>query len=84
MAQSNFELAELTRKVGSAEAVLAAHRAVLQSREALAAEPGADASDQADVGAKSDRGCLAAQFERKGRPGARGVPSVGVAAGRSR
>ena len=43
LAQSNFELAELTRKVGRAEAALAEHQAVLASREALAAEPGADA-----------------------------------------
>ncbi len=50
LAQSNFELAELTRKVGRAEAALAAHRAVLATREALAAEPGADAGVRVDVG----------------------------------
>jgi len=42
LAQANFELAELTGKVGDKEAALAAHRAVLTAREALAAEPGAD------------------------------------------
>ena len=38
LAQSNFELAELTGKVGDKQAALAAHRAVLAAREALAAE----------------------------------------------
>ena len=47
---SNFELADLTGKVGSPEAALKAHRAVLAAREALAAEPGADAAPTADVG----------------------------------
>jgi serine/threonine protein kinase/tetratricopeptide (TPR) repeat protein len=47
---SNFELAELTGKVGSPEDALKAHRAVLAGREALAAEPGADAAATADVG----------------------------------
>jgi tetratricopeptide (TPR) repeat protein len=50
LAESNYELAELTRKVGRAEAALAAHRAVLAAREALAAEPGANAQTKADVG----------------------------------
>jgi serine/threonine protein kinase/tetratricopeptide (TPR) repeat protein len=50
LAQSNFELAKLTEKIGSKEAALAAHRAVLAAREALAAEPGADAKTKADVG----------------------------------
>jgi eukaryotic-like serine/threonine-protein kinase len=50
LAQSNFELAELTLKVGRAEAALAAHQAVLAAREALAAEPGADTGVKADVG----------------------------------
>jgi eukaryotic-like serine/threonine-protein kinase len=50
LAQSNFELAELTRTVGRPEDALTAHRAVLAAREALAAEPGADAGVKADVG----------------------------------
>ena len=50
LAQSNFELADLTDKVGRKEDALAAHRAVLAAREALAAEPGADAEAKADVG----------------------------------
>ena len=50
LAASNFELAELTGKVGHKEDALAAHRAVLAARESLAAEPGADASAKADVG----------------------------------
>ena len=50
LAQSNFELADLTGKVGRTEDALAAHRAVLAAREALAAEPGAGALAKVDVG----------------------------------
>jgi serine/threonine-protein kinase len=50
LAQSNFELAELTDKVGRKEEALAAHRAVLATREALAAEPRSDAAVKAEVG----------------------------------
>jgi serine/threonine-protein kinase len=46
---SNFELAELTSKVGSKEDALNAHRAVLAGREELAAEPGAQAGATVDV-----------------------------------
>jgi hypothetical protein len=49
-AQSNFELAELTGKLGHNEDALVAHRAVLAAREALAAEPGAGALSKVDVG----------------------------------
>jgi eukaryotic-like serine/threonine-protein kinase len=48
--RSNFELAELTRKVGRIEAALAAHQATLAAREALAAETGATTGIKADVG----------------------------------
>jgi serine/threonine-protein kinase len=50
LAQSNFELAELADTVGRAEEALAAHRAVLAAREALAGEPEADAPAQLDIG----------------------------------
>ncbi len=50
LAQSNFELADLTGKVGRSEDALAAHRAVLAAREALAAEPGAGVVAEVDVG----------------------------------
>ncbi len=50
LAQSNFELADLTSKVGRNEDALAAHRAVLAAREALAAEPGAGVLAKVDVG----------------------------------
>jgi tetratricopeptide (TPR) repeat protein len=50
LAQSNFELAKLTHKIGRTEAALATHRAVLEAREALAAEQGADNGVKADVG----------------------------------
>jgi serine/threonine-protein kinase len=50
LAASNFELADLTARVGRKEEALAAHRAVLATREALAAEPGADSAVNVDVG----------------------------------
>ena len=50
LARSNFELAELTWKVGRNEDALAAHRAVLAAREALAAEPAAGVVARVDVG----------------------------------
>ena len=50
LAQANFEVAELTGKVGRPEDALAAHRQVLAAREALAAEPAADPELKADVG----------------------------------
>src|SRR5208282_5878368 len=40
--QANYEVAELTGKVGKREDALAAHRQVLAAREALAREPGSD------------------------------------------
>ncbi len=81
LAQSNFELAELTRKVGRPEAALAAHRAVLAAREALAAEPGADAGVKADVGRSLTAVAYLLNCDREDRRGAGGVPPVGVAAG---
>ncbi len=50
LAASNFELADLTDKVGRKEEALAAHRAALAARKALAAGPEADALASADVG----------------------------------
>jgi uncharacterized membrane protein YidH (DUF202 family) len=50
LAQANFELSDLTDKVGRKEDALAAHRQVLAAREALAAEPGADVETKVDVG----------------------------------
>ena len=50
LAQSNFELAELTAKVGRNADALAAHRAVLVVRKALAADPTADPGTKVDVG----------------------------------
>src|SRR5262249_47494511 len=47
---ANFELADLTGKVGSKEDALKAHRAVLAAREALAAEAGADFAATVDLG----------------------------------
>ena len=50
LAQANFEVADLTDKVGRKEAALAAHRAVLTRREELAADPAADFEAKVDVG----------------------------------
>ena len=48
--QANYEVADLTGKVGKKEDALAAHRQVLAAREALAAEAQADPEIKADVG----------------------------------
>jgi serine/threonine-protein kinase len=48
--QANFEVAELTGKVGQSAAALAAHRRVLAAREVLAGEAVASAELKADVG----------------------------------
>ena len=50
LATSNFELANLTGAVGRKQDALSSHRAVLATREALAAEPGADNAARAEVG----------------------------------
>ncbi len=49
LAASNFELAELIAKIGRLDEALAAHRAVLAAREALASEPAAEAEVKVDV-----------------------------------
>ena len=50
LSQAQFELADLTEKVGRKEDALAAHRAVLVRREALASDSDADPEARADVG----------------------------------
>jgi eukaryotic-like serine/threonine-protein kinase len=50
LAQANFEVADLTGKVGRSDDALAAHRAVLAVRQALAQEPRADAGMRVEVG----------------------------------
>ena len=49
LARANFELAELTDKVGRKNDALAAHRQVLTARESLAAEPGVEIAAKVDV-----------------------------------
>jgi serine/threonine protein kinase len=49
LAQAEFELAELTAKVGDSKQALDRHREALSLREALAAEPRADAETQAEA-----------------------------------
>ena len=82
LAAANFELADLTDKVGRKEDALAAHRAVLAAREAPAAEPGADADGEGRRRPEPDRGRLSPRKGREERRGAGGLPPVGVAAGR--
>jgi tetratricopeptide (TPR) repeat protein len=48
--QANYEVAELTAKVGAQEDALAVHRHVLAAREALAAETPGDSDIKTDVG----------------------------------
>jgi serine/threonine protein kinase/tetratricopeptide (TPR) repeat protein len=48
--QANYQVAELTAKVGAPEDALAAHRQVLVAREALAAETPGDSDIKTDVG----------------------------------
>jgi serine/threonine-protein kinase len=48
--RANFELAELTRKVGRSQDALAAHRKVLATREVLAAEAEAELESKIEVG----------------------------------
>jgi serine/threonine-protein kinase len=50
LATTNYELAELTGKVGRREDALAAHRSVLAAREALAADPEAGVGATVDIG----------------------------------
>jgi len=50
LAASNFELADLTGRVGNQESALEAHRKVLSMREALAAESAGGAEETVDVG----------------------------------
>ena len=65
--QANFDVAELTDKVGKPEDALAAHRQVLAAREALAAESPADSEIKADVGRSLT--ALAGLLETTGRTG---------------
>ncbi len=65
--QANYEVAELTDKVGKPEDALAAHRQVLAAREALAAESQADPEIKADVGRSLT--AVARLLETTGRTG---------------
>jgi eukaryotic-like serine/threonine-protein kinase len=65
LSRANFELAELTGKVGRKEDALAAHRQVLATREALAAEPGANPEMKIEVGRSLTE--VASLLEAKGR-----------------
>ncbi len=67
LAQSSFELADLTEKVGRKEDALAAHRAVLARREALSAEPAAGPEATVEVGRSLS--AVAALLESTGQLG---------------
>ena len=83
MLQANFELAELTDKVGKPEDALAAHRQVLAEREALAAQTPADPELKTDVGRSLTAvACLLAAY-RTSRGGERDIPQGRDAAGRA-
>ena len=64
MLQANFELAELTYKVGKPADALAAHRQVLAAWESLAAEAPAKPEIKADVGRQPDGRRLLAGHHR--------------------
>ena len=81
LAASNFELADLTDKVGRKEEALAAHRAVLAARKALAAGPEADAAATVDVG-RSLTPSPAARGDGEDRRRRGDVPAGGGSAGR--
>ena len=65
--QANFEVAELTAKVGKPEDALAAHRQVLAAREMLAAGSPADPEITTDVGVSLT--AIAPSLETTGRTG---------------
>ncbi len=67
--QANYEVAELTGKVGKPEDALTAHRQVLAAREALAAEPQADPEIKADVGRSLTAVAGLLQIHRKNQGG---------------
>jgi serine/threonine-protein kinase len=77
---SRYELAELTGWVGRMEDALAAHRAVLAAREALAAEPGADRGDGRRR-PQPRRRRLVPRSDREDGRGGGGLPPGGIAAG---
>ena len=64
--QANFEVAELTGKVGRQEHALEAHRKVLAAREALSLEPGA--GDQVKVDVARSLTAIGLLLESLGKP----------------
>jgi hypothetical protein len=68
LGQANYEVAELTGKVGRNEDALAAHQRVLAYREALAGEAGAEADAGADIGRSLT--AVAGLLESAGKPDA--------------
>jgi tetratricopeptide (TPR) repeat protein len=67
LATSNFELANLISRIGRPEEALAAHRAVLATREVLAAEAGAGAGATTAIGRSLT--AIAALLEATGKTG---------------
>ena len=80
--QANYEVAELTGKVGKPEDALAAHRQVLAAREALAAEIPGRPGDQGRRGAQPDGRRRSAGVHRPDQGGGGDVPQGRDPAGR--
>ena len=76
LAASNFELAELTAKVGRTEDALAAHRAVLAARRGAGGRAGGRRRGEGRRRPEPDRRRLAAR-ERPARPTRRWRPTAG-------
>ena len=81
--QANYEVAELTGKVGKPEDALAAHRQVLAAREALAAETPADPEIKADVGRSLTAVAGLLRVHRTDQGGGGDVPQGRDTAGRT-
>ena len=85
LAQSYFELGDLTEKIGIKPEALAVHRKALAIRRELAARPDADGRRQARPGPEPERRRPAGRGDRRRRRrprGLRGGPRPGRAAGR--
>ena len=82
LAQANFELANLTRKVGRTEDALAAHRAVLAARDA-GARTRSGRHGEGRSRSEPHRGGHTAQFDWEHRRSAGYLPPFGIAANRA-
>ena len=79
--QANYEVADLTGKVGKPEDALAAHRQVLAAREELAGRDASRSGDQGGRGAQPDGHRRSAGGHRTDQGGGSDVPQGGDPAG---